>query len=122
MAGSVAPRRANPADYPLTGNVKRDLFTWPEVVDDRNIHGPLSFCIPSAVAGYATLKEQFGTGIPFAQLLEPALALARRRRPSERRELGPEPDAGIALDRLAPHRIVAGKARELVHHLRAVGP
>ncbi len=50
--GPVAPRRANPADYPLTGNMKRDLFTWPEVVGDRNIHGPLSFCIPSAVAGY----------------------------------------------------------------------
>ncbi|RTL71246.1 MAG: hypothetical protein EKK41_11080, partial [Hyphomicrobiales bacterium] len=48
--GPIAPRKANPADYPLTGEVKRDLFVWPEVVGDRNIHGPLSFCIPSSVA------------------------------------------------------------------------
>ncbi|MFM9500549.1 gamma-glutamyltransferase, partial [Streptomyces galilaeus] len=59
--GPIAPRKANPADYPLTGSVKRDLFVWPEVVGDRNIHGPLSFCIPSSVAGYAKLKESFGT-------------------------------------------------------------
>jgi len=76
--GPVAPRRANPADYPLTGNMKRDLFTWPEVVGDRNIHGPLSFCIPSAVAGYGKLKEAFGSKLPFVELMAPAIALARR--------------------------------------------
>ncbi|AMJ62760.1 gamma-glutamyltransferase [Bosea sp. PAMC 26642] len=76
--GPVAPHRADPADYPLTGEMKKDLFTWPEVVDDRNIHGPLSFCIPSSVAGYARLKEDFGTGLPLADLLAPAIALARR--------------------------------------------
>jgi hypothetical protein len=37
--GPVAPRRADPADYPLTGAMKKDLFTWPEVVGDVNIHG-----------------------------------------------------------------------------------
>jgi gamma-glutamyltranspeptidase/glutathione hydrolase len=76
--GPVAPHRADPADYPLTGEMKKDFFTWPEVVDDRNIHGPLSFCIPSSVAGYAKLKEQFGTKLPVAELLAPAIALARR--------------------------------------------
>jgi gamma-glutamyltranspeptidase/glutathione hydrolase len=81
--GPVAPRRANPADYPLTGNMKRDLVTWPEVVGDRNIHGPLSFCIPSAVAGYGKLKEQFGSKLPFAELLAPAIALARRGLPKD---------------------------------------
>ncbi|WP_099900707.1 gamma-glutamyltransferase, partial [Methylobacterium frigidaeris] len=65
-------------DYPVTGREKRDLFTWPEVLEDRNIHGPLSFCIPSAVAGYTTLHEAFGTGRPVADLLAPAIALARR--------------------------------------------
>ncbi|SFI01291.1 gamma-glutamyltranspeptidase / glutathione hydrolase [Bosea sp. OK403] len=76
--GPVAPRRADPADYPLTGEMKKDLFTWPEVVGDVNIHGPLSFCIPSSVAGYAKLKEAFGTALPVADLLAPAIALAKR--------------------------------------------
>ena len=76
--GPVSPRRADPADYPLTGGVKSDLFTWPEVEGDRNVHGPLSFCVPSAVAGYAALREAFGSGLPEADLVAPALALARR--------------------------------------------
>lgn len=76
--GPVAPRRADPADYPLTGEMKKDLFTWPEVVGDVNIHGPLSFVIPSSVAGYAALKESFGTAMPVAELLAPAIALAKR--------------------------------------------
>lgn len=76
--GPVAPRLANPADYPLTGEMKKDLFTWPEVVGDVNIHGPLSFVIPSSVAGYAKLKEAFGTAMPIAELLAPAIALAKR--------------------------------------------
>lgn len=76
--GPVAPRRADPADYPLTGAMKLDLFAWPEVEGDRNIHGPLSFCIPSSVAGYAKLKETFGTSMPISDLLTPAIALAKR--------------------------------------------
>lgn len=76
--GPVAPRRADPADYPLTGEMKRDLFTWPEVVGDRNIHGSLSFCIPSSVAGYDLLKREFGSSLPAADILAPAIALAKR--------------------------------------------
>ncbi|PZU86036.1 MAG: hypothetical protein DI527_20435 [Chelatococcus sp.] len=81
--GPVAPRKADPADYPLTGTIKNDLFTWPEVVGDRNIHGPLSFCIPSSVAGYAKLKEAFGTALPIAEVLAPAVALAKRGLPAD---------------------------------------
>ncbi len=76
--GPVAPRRADPADYPLTGEMKRDLFTWPEVVEDRNIHGSLSFCVPSSVAGYDLLKREFGSSLPTADILAPAIALAKR--------------------------------------------
>ncbi len=79
--GPVSSRNTRTADYPLTGREKRDLFTWPEVEGDRNVHGPLSFCIPSAVAGYAALHETFGTGRPVAALLAPAIALARRGLP-----------------------------------------
>ncbi len=76
--GPVSPRRTDPADYPLTGRTKKDLFTWPEVEGDVNVHGPLSFCIPSAVAGYAALAERFGTGLSARDLVAPGLALARR--------------------------------------------
>lgn len=81
--GPVAPRRADPAAYPLTGAMKKDLFTWPEVVGDVNIHGPLSFVTPSSVAGYAKLKEAFGTALPIADILSPAIALARRGLPAD---------------------------------------
>ena len=76
--GPVSGRRTSIADYPLTGATKNDLFTWPAVDGDRNIHGPLSFCVPSAVAGYASLHETFGSGIPLREIMAPAISLARR--------------------------------------------
>lgn len=81
--GPIAPHRADPADYPLTGEMKNDLFTWPEVVGDRNIHGPLSFVTPSSVAGYAKLKEAFGSNLPLRDLMAPAIALAKRGLPAD---------------------------------------
>jgi gamma-glutamyltranspeptidase/glutathione hydrolase len=75
--GPVAPRALDPAAFPLTGRIKTDLFAWPEVEGDRNIHGPLSFAIPSAVAGYAELHARHGR-LPLAVVLAPAIALARR--------------------------------------------
>lgn len=81
--GPIAPRRADPSAYPLTGRMQTDLFTWPEVVDDRNVHGPLSFCIPSSVAGYDALKQRFGSAMPLADVMAPAIALARRGLPKD---------------------------------------
>jgi gamma-glutamyltranspeptidase/glutathione hydrolase len=75
--GPVAPRGLDPTAFPLTGRMRQDLFAWPEVEGDRNIHGPLSFVIPSAVAGYALLHERHGR-MPVADVLAPAVALARR--------------------------------------------
>jgi len=75
--GPVAPRALDPAAFPLTGRMKADLFPWPEVEGDRNVHGPLSFAIPSAVAGYAELHARHGR-LPLAVVLAPAIALARR--------------------------------------------
>ncbi|WP_255574920.1 gamma-glutamyltransferase [Caldovatus aquaticus] len=80
--GPVAPRGLDPAAFPLTGRMKLDLFAWPEVEGDRNVHGPLSFCVPSAVAGYALLHERHGR-LPIADLLAPAVALARRGLPQD---------------------------------------
>jgi gamma-glutamyltranspeptidase/glutathione hydrolase len=76
--GPVSSRRTQISDYPLTGATKNDFFTWPAVVGDRNIHGPLSFCVPSSVAGYASLHERFGSGMALREIMAPAIALARR--------------------------------------------
>ena len=78
--GPVAPRGLDPAAYPLTGATKTELFTWPQVEGDRNIHGPLAFAIPSAVRGYAMAVERFGR-MPWRELAAPAAALARQGLP-----------------------------------------
>ena len=75
--GPVAPRGLDASAYKLTGAVKKDLFTWPEVVGDANIHGPTSALIPSAVAGYALLHARHGR-LPIRDVLAPAVALAKR--------------------------------------------
>ncbi|MGA7261324.1 MAG: gamma-glutamyltransferase, partial [Stellaceae bacterium] len=35
--GPVAPHRLDPAAFPLTGEMRTELFTWPQVVGDRNM-------------------------------------------------------------------------------------
>ncbi len=80
--GPVAPRRLNPQNFRLTGRMKLDLFAWPEVEGDANIHGPLSFAVPSSTAGYALLHERWGR-LPLAEVISPALALARRGLPAD---------------------------------------
>jgi gamma-glutamyltranspeptidase/glutathione hydrolase len=75
--GPVAPAAADPALFPLTGRMKHDLFSWPEVAGDANIHGPLSFVVPSAVAGYAHMHGRWGV-LPLSDVIGPAIALARR--------------------------------------------
>jgi gamma-glutamyltranspeptidase/glutathione hydrolase len=75
--GPVAPRALDPSHFKLTGRMKQDLFSWPEVEGDANIHGPLSFAVPSAVAGYRLMHERWGR-MPIADVLAPAVALARR--------------------------------------------
>jgi len=75
--GPVAPRDLDPAAYPLSGETRTELFTWPNaVVGDRNIRGPLSFVIPSAVRGYDLAVERFGR-LPWRELVAPAVRLAR---------------------------------------------
>jgi gamma-glutamyltranspeptidase/glutathione hydrolase len=74
--GPVAPAGLDPAAYPLTGEMRTELFTWPRVEGDRNMHGPLSVAIPSAVRGYAMAVERFGR-TPWRDLVAPAVALAR---------------------------------------------
>jgi gamma-glutamyltranspeptidase/glutathione hydrolase len=78
--GPVAPHALDPAAYPLAGGTRTELFSWPRVEGDRNIDGPLSFAIPSAVAGLALAVERFGR-LPWRELVTPAAALAREGLP-----------------------------------------
>jgi gamma-glutamyltranspeptidase/glutathione hydrolase len=80
--GPVAPRGLSPAAFKLTGRMKQDLFSWPEVENDANIHGPLSFAIPSSAAGYARMHGTWGK-LPFSEVIAPALALAKRGLPQD---------------------------------------
>ena len=80
--GPTAPGKLDAARFKLTGRVASDLFAWPEVEDDSNIHGPLSFVIPSAVAGYAEMHGRWGR-LPLSDVAAPALALARRGLPQD---------------------------------------
>lgn len=72
-----SPKGLDLADYPLAGGQGADLFGWPSVIDDANVHGPKSIAVPGAVAGYALAVERFGAK-PLAEVIAPALALARR--------------------------------------------
>ena len=80
--GPRAPGKLDPSRYKLTGKETGDLFGWPEVEGDINIHGPLSFAIPSAPAGYAHMHKSWGA-LPFAEVIAPAQALAKRGLPQD---------------------------------------
>ncbi len=80
--GPVAPAGLSPAAFRLTGKMTADLFAWPEVEGDANIHGPLSFAIPSAPAGYELMHRRWGK-LPLADVASPAVALAERGLPKD---------------------------------------
>ena len=73
----ISPRRLDPADFPLTGGTKQELFTWPEVVDDRNVHGPMSIAVPGQVDGMGLALERFGTK-SWMEVLSPAIRIAEQ--------------------------------------------
>src|SRR3954463_16137204 len=80
--GPTAPLALDPSRFRLTGRVAADLFGWPEVEGDINIHGPLSFVVPSAIAGYAEMHARWGK-LPLSEIAEPAVALAKRGLPQD---------------------------------------
>ena len=49
---------------------------------DTNIHGPLSFAIPSSAAGYAHMHAARGK-LPLSEVIAPAIALAKRGLPQD---------------------------------------
>src|SRR5262245_53828531 len=80
--GPTAPGGLDAARFKLTGRVAADLFGWPEVEGDANIHGPLSFVVPSAVAGYAEMHGRWGR-VPLSEVAAPAITLAKRGLPQD---------------------------------------
>jgi gamma-glutamyltranspeptidase/glutathione hydrolase len=80
--GPVAPAALDASSFRLTGGTTSDGFGWPAVEGDRNLHGALSVAVPSAVEGYRTMHARWG-GIPMAELLQPAVELARRGLPAD---------------------------------------
>jgi len=73
--GPMSPRALDPGDFPLSGGLAGDLFSWPAVAEDRNVHGPLSFALPGEVDGLGLALERFGTRT-LAAVLQPAIELA----------------------------------------------
>ena len=97
--GPISSHKVDPADFPLTGGFTTDLFTWPTVKDDRNVHGINSIAVPGHVDGLATALAKFGTQ-SFAEVIAPAIELA---------------DEGIAMDWYLTLK-VACTTRELAHY------
>ncbi|MBC8719887.1 MULTISPECIES: gamma-glutamyltransferase family protein [Brucella/Ochrobactrum group] len=73
----VSPRNIDPDDYRLAPGSDGDWFNWPKVVEDRNLIGYSSICVPGAIAGLASALERFGS-ISFADALQPAIQHAQR--------------------------------------------
>lgn len=73
--GMISSRGLNIADYPLTGDVASDLFSWPEVTENRNILGATAVAVPGQVAGMALALEAFGSRT-WPQCLMAAIDLA----------------------------------------------
>jgi gamma-glutamyltranspeptidase / glutathione hydrolase len=80
--GPTAPAALDAARFKLAGGLAGDLFGWPEVEGDANIHGPLSFVVPLAVAGYAEMHGRWGR-IPLSEIATPAVTLAKRGLPQD---------------------------------------
>jgi gamma-glutamyltranspeptidase / glutathione hydrolase len=74
--GMRAPSGLRPEDYPLTGDgAASDIFPWPRVEGDRNLHGPGSIAVPGVVAGMEEAHRRYAR-MPWRELLGPAVDLA----------------------------------------------
>ena len=74
--GMRAPGSLRLEDYPLAGHgAASDIFPWPRVKDDRNLHGPGSIAVPGVVAGMEEVHRRHAK-LPWQQLLGSSVNLA----------------------------------------------
>jgi len=76
--GMRAPAALRVEDFPLSGEgVAGDLFPWDRVVEDRNVLGAKAVAVPALVNGMEAAHKRWGR-LPWAELVAPAIAEARR--------------------------------------------
>ena len=75
--GMISPLQLQVSDYPLSGEAGGDLFGWPAVENDTNIHGARSIAVPGSVAGYSLAIDRYGRR-SWSELLDPIIKLAER--------------------------------------------
>ena len=56
--------------------VAKELFTWPAVLDDRNVEGATAVAVPGVVSGMGLAHAEYGR-MPWRDLVAPAVALAQ---------------------------------------------
>ncbi|MCE8441539.1 gamma-glutamyltransferase, partial [Rhodovulum sulfidophilum] len=76
--GMRAPASLRIEDFPLSGEgLAGDLFPWDRVVEDRNVLGAKAVAVPALVDGLEAAHRRWGR-LPWAELVAPAIAAARR--------------------------------------------
>jgi gamma-glutamyltranspeptidase / glutathione hydrolase len=73
--GMRAPESLRVEDYPIVEGVASDIFPWPRVKDDRNLHGPGAIAAPGVVAGMHEAHRRYAR-MPWKDLLAPSVRLA----------------------------------------------